>query len=78
MNIGAITAREAARNPRKEALVDPVRGRRLSFADLEERVDALARALAGDERVKVGDRVVILATNCTEYFEPTSLVPEPG
>lgn len=69
MNIGAITAREAARNPRKEALVDPVRDRRLSFADLEARVDALARALAGDERVKVGDRVVILATNCTEYFE---------
>jgi acyl-CoA synthetase (AMP-forming)/AMP-acid ligase II len=69
MNVGAITAREAGRNPRKEALIDPVRGHRLTFADLEGRVDALARAFAGDPRVTVGDRVVVLATNCIEYFE---------
>lgn len=69
MNVGAITARESTRNPRKEALIDPVRDRRLTFRELEDRVDSLARALARDERVKLGDRVVILATNCVEYFE---------
>jgi long-chain acyl-CoA synthetase len=69
MNVSAISAREAARRPHKEALVDPVRGRRISFAELERRVDALAQALHADPRTGHGDRVAVLASNCIEYFE---------
>jgi acyl-CoA synthetase (AMP-forming)/AMP-acid ligase II len=69
MNVGDISAREAARRPHKEAIVDPVRGRRVTYAELERRVGALAHALDADPRVERGDRVVILATNCVEYFE---------
>ena len=69
MNVGAITAREAARNGRRAALVDASTGRTVTFAELERRVDALARALTSDPRVKRGDRVAILAYNCVEYFE---------
>ena len=69
MNVAEISAREAARRPHKEAIVDPVRGRRVTYAELERRVAALARALDADARVERGDRVVMLATNCVEYFE---------
>ena len=69
MNVGDISAREAGRRPHKEAIVDPVRGRRVSYAELERRVSALAHAFAADARIAPGDRIVILATNCVEYFE---------
>jgi acyl-CoA synthetase (AMP-forming)/AMP-acid ligase II len=69
MNVGDISAREAARRPQREAIVDPVRGRRVTYAQLERRVSALAHAFAADSRIVPGDRVVILATNCVEYFE---------
>ena len=69
MNVGAITAREAARNGRRTALVDAVSGRHATFAELERRVDGLARALTADPRVARGDRIAILAYNCFEYFE---------
>jgi acyl-CoA synthetase (AMP-forming)/AMP-acid ligase II len=69
MNVGDITAREAARRPAKDAIVDPVRGRRISYVALERRVSALAHALHADPRVSPGDRILVLATNCIEYFE---------
>jgi acyl-CoA synthetase (AMP-forming)/AMP-acid ligase II len=69
MNVAEISAREAARRPHKEAIVDPVRERRVTYAELERRVAALAHALEADSRVRRGDRIVMLATNCVEYFE---------
>jgi long-chain acyl-CoA synthetase len=69
VNVGAITAREAARNGGKTALVDATTGRTATFAELERRVDGLARALTADPRVARGDRIAILAYNCFEYVE---------
>jgi long-chain acyl-CoA synthetase len=69
MNVAEISAREAARQPHKEAIVDPVRDRRVTYAELERRVAALAHTLDSDPRVRRGDRIAMLATNCVEYFE---------
>lgn len=69
MNLGAIPAREAARNGGKPALVDAVTGRVVTYAELERRVEALARGLAAQPGVTHGSRVAILAHNGIEYVE---------
>lgn len=69
MHVGEITAREAARNGDKAAIVEPASGRTLTFAQLEGRVDRLARALLARPGVAHGDRIAILADNATEYVE---------
>jgi fatty-acyl-CoA synthase len=56
----------AAGNPERPAVIDCVRGKTLSYADLKERVDLLARGFIrlGIER---GDRIGIWSTNNTEW-----------
>lgn len=69
MNLGAIPAREAARNGGKPALVDAATGRVVTYAELERRVAALARGFAAQPGVAYGSRIAILAYNGIEYVE---------
>src|SRR5438128_12675138 len=64
--IGANLERTAARVGAREALVDCPRGLRLTYAELDAAVDALATGLlrAG---VAQGDRVGVWAPNCAEW-----------
>ena len=69
MNIGRISAKHAALNPDAEAIIDiPSGGRRVTFAELDERVRRLANGLRGLGLEK-GDRVAMLAKNSVEYQE---------
>ena len=68
MNIGTIPAKWANLAPAKEALIDVPTGRRVTFAELDERVCKLANALV-DFGLEKGDRVGVLAKNAIEYFE---------
>ncbi|MEO9137798.1 MAG: AMP-binding protein [Jatrophihabitans sp.] len=62
-NLRAAVARFADR----EAVVDVATARRLTYAELDGEVDALARGLLG-QGVSRGDRVGIWAPNCLEWF----------
>ena len=53
-------------SPDKEAVVDGQR--RLSYAQLNQRVNRLARALQA-KGLAMGDRVAMLSHNCLEYVE---------
>jgi fatty-acyl-CoA synthase len=55
-----------AAHPERDALVDRAQGVRLTWAELGEQVDRLARALVAAGLAK-GDRVGIWAPNCTEW-----------
>jgi fatty-acyl-CoA synthase len=55
-----------AAHPQREALVVRHQGIRLTYAELGQRVDELARALVARGFVK-GDRMGIWAPNCTEW-----------
>lgn len=68
MNIGLITTRNAWRFGDKVALVDANTGRRLTWRELNARVNRLAHALLAQNLAK-GDRVAIYAKNCLEYLE---------
>src|SRR5882672_10606688 len=61
-------AHHAGRRPTKLAIHDLQTGRKFTYADIDHRTDRLAAALAGLGIAK-GDRVGLLAPNCTEYFE---------
>ncbi|MGW4739306.1 AMP-binding protein [Nocardia xishanensis] len=65
--IGANLDRTAAAHPDREALVDLPTGRRWTYRELVEAVDALASGLAACGLGK-GDRVGIWAPNCAEWF----------
>jgi long-chain acyl-CoA synthetase len=69
MNVGEILSRNAWRNPRSDAIVDPDSGRRSSFQSMDARVNRFAGALRGELGFERGDRVAILSKNCTEYME---------
>jgi fatty-acyl-CoA synthase len=64
--IGANLERTAARVPGSEALVSRHQGLRYTYAELNERVDALARGLVG-LGLAPGDRVGIWSPNCVEW-----------
>jgi acyl-CoA synthetase (AMP-forming)/AMP-acid ligase II len=66
MNIGYILERTAKNFPDREGLV--VGGRRLTFKELNERVNQLANALLA-QGLKKGDRVGLLFYNSLAYFE---------
>ena len=55
MNLGAFLTRTAERHPARTALSS--NGRRTSYAEMNERVDALAAGLT-DCGLRAGDRVV--------------------
>jgi acyl-CoA synthetase (AMP-forming)/AMP-acid ligase II len=67
-NQGLISAKWAALTPRKQAIYDVPNDRRITFADLDERVRRLANGLRGLGLAK-GDRVAVLTKNCVEYQE---------
>jgi fatty-acyl-CoA synthase len=64
--IGEDLRRTAARVGGREALVDVPSGRRWSYAQLDQAVDELARALV-DAGLQHGDRLGIWAPNCPEW-----------
>jgi fatty-acyl-CoA synthase len=64
--IGALLERVAAELPDHEALVSRRQGIRLTYAQLDEQADRLARALMASG-LEVGDRVGIWAPNCAEW-----------
>ena len=68
-HLGDWTAYWARRTPDAPAIVEPGRGRRLAYRDLDRRANRLARALAGHASVGRGDRVAVLAHNRAEHFE---------
>jgi fatty-acyl-CoA synthase len=65
--IDANLRRSAARFAQREALVEVVSGRRLSYAQLDHAVEDVARGLLAHGIAK-GDRVGIWAPNCLEWF----------
>jgi fatty-acyl-CoA synthase len=64
--IGADFERVAARFPDRDALVSRHQDERLTYAQLDAAVDAVASALLR-EGVQAGDRVGIWSPNCTEW-----------
>jgi fatty-acyl-CoA synthase len=64
--IGANLERTVARVPDGEALVSRHQGIRLTYAELDARVDRLARALMA-AGLEVGDRMGIWSPNCAEW-----------
>jgi acyl-CoA synthetase (AMP-forming)/AMP-acid ligase II len=66
MNVGTIISRTATNFPEREGLV--VDDRRLTFEELNDRVNKLANALL-DAGLKKGDRVGLLFYNSLAYFE---------
>lgn len=67
-NQGLIPAKWAALTPKKQAIYDVPNDRRISFADLDERVRRLANGLRGLGLNK-GDRVAVLTKNSVEFQE---------
>jgi fatty-acyl-CoA synthase len=61
-------AHHAHRRPRQLAINDLQTARKLTYAELDKRIDRLTGALA-KLGVGHGDRVALLAPNCAEYFE---------
>ena len=66
MTLDEIARRNGARFPDKTALA--MAGRRLTWRDLDARVDRVANALSG-AGLAPGDRAAVLAANCPEYVE---------
>ncbi|MEA2432077.1 MAG: fatty-acyl-CoA synthase [Thermoleophilaceae bacterium] len=64
--IGESLERTVARFPEREALVVRQQGIRLTYRELNERVDRLARALMA-AGLETGDRLGIWAPNCAEW-----------
>jgi fatty-acyl-CoA synthase len=75
--IGSWVTARAFRDGQRVALVDSDSGRRVSYAELDARTNALASALhtAG---VRAGDRVALLALNSAEFMETLFAVAKLG
>lgn len=67
MNIGMIPAKYAQLKPEAPALIDHASGARVSYRELDEHVRRLANGLLS-LGLTTGDRVAILAQNCTEIM----------
>lgn len=59
----------ADRTPERPAMIDQGTGRTFTYGEFNARSAALAGYLRDEWGVQAGDRVAILAKNCTEYFE---------
>jgi fatty-acyl-CoA synthase len=62
-------AQRALLSPDKLALFDAATGRRYTYAQFHERASRLGEFLRDEWAIRPGDRVAILATNSTDYFE---------
>ncbi len=67
-NIGHILTKRAQLNGPQEVYADSQRGIRLTFTELNERVNQVAAVLAG-QGLEVGDRVAIMMMNSAEFIE---------
>lgn len=67
-NIGLLVAKRAELSPDTEAYVDADTGLRLTFSELNQRVNRLANCLV-DIGTKKSDRVAILLMNSVEFVE---------
>jgi acyl-CoA synthetase (AMP-forming)/AMP-acid ligase II len=74
--IGEIARVNAQRAPSAEAVVHGER--RLSWAELSERTNRVANALAGELAVGRGDRIAYVGRSCVEAFELLHAVPRLG
>ncbi|NIJ10424.1 fatty-acyl-CoA synthase [Saccharomonospora amisosensis] len=69
MHLPDLTAKRAELHPNRVALVDPERGREITYAALEERASRLAGHLRTEWRIEPGDRIATLAHNRTDAVE---------
>ena len=69
MNVGDILTRAAHRRPTGEAVIDVTNGQRITFGDLNDRVNQLTHGFTHQLALHPGDRVAILSSNTAEYFE---------
>lgn len=67
-NLGLFLHKRAQLGPKREALIELERGRRFTYAELDERASRCANALL-QLGVKRGDRVAVLMMNGVEYIE---------
>ena len=67
-NLAQFLAKRAELNPRLEALVDVATGQRFTYAEINDRANRMAHALAG-LGVRKGDRVATLLMNSPEFVE---------
>lgn len=67
-NIGSLLSRRSELSPGREAYVDSQSGLRLTFRELNLRVNQVAHVLE-DLGVSRGDRVAIMLMNSVEFFE---------
>lgn len=68
MNLADAIRKWASLTPGNTAIIDATTDRRVTFAELLERVTRLAVGLA-DLGLEKGERVAVLSTNSIEYFE---------
>ena len=61
--------RHAERTPDKLALVDAYSGRKFTYAQFNDRATRFANFLEEQFKLTYGDRISILAQNCTDYYE---------
>ncbi|MEQ8677189.1 MAG: long-chain fatty acid--CoA ligase [Aggregatilineales bacterium] len=59
----------ADRTPERPAMIDQGTGRTFTYGEFNDRSTRLAGYLRDVWNVQAGDRIAILAKNCTEYFE---------
>ena len=69
MQVPDWVAKHARQFPDKTALVDLHSGRRVSYAQLDERASRFAEFLRERWQVKPGDRVAVLAHSSSDYVE---------
>jgi fatty-acyl-CoA synthase len=69
MRIPDWLVKQAQHFPEKTALVDLFSGRKLSYAQLNERASRCAEFLRGQWSLEAGDRLAVLAHNSAEYVE---------
>ncbi|MFV1992159.1 MAG: long-chain fatty acid--CoA ligase, partial [Acidimicrobiales bacterium] len=67
-NLGLFLTKRAMLNPDMDGVVDIATGRTFSYRTLNERCNQIAHALTALGVTK-GDRVALLALNCSEYME---------
>jgi len=69
MIAGDVLGERARLSPEKPALVEVATGRRFTYAELDARGRAAARALTEGLGLKKGDRLALLAGNCVEFLD---------
>lgn len=67
-NLGLFLSKRAMLNPNDDAVVDIATGRTFSYRQLDERCNQIAHALLA-KGIKSGDRVAMVALNCSEFIE---------